>query len=80
MLSKQISNHLRNVHFGGNWTETNFKDLLSTVDWKQATFKVKDFNSIATLTFHSTYFVQAVMDFMEGKPLSINDKDSFIRS
>ena len=76
-LTKQIAKHMRDVHFGGNWTDSNLKALVSDLTWEQATQKVESFNTIATLTFHVSYFVEGVIDVMEGKPLTIKDKYSF---
>lgn len=73
----QIAKHLRDVHFGGNWTWVNLKDTLAGVDWQQATQKVHSFNTIATLVFHINYYVEAVTKVLEGGPLDSNDKFAF---
>ncbi|MGB1247987.1 MAG: hypothetical protein ACPG4Z_03820 [Chitinophagales bacterium] len=70
--------HLKGIYFGGNWTSIHLKDVLVDISWEQATFDiVDDMNNIATLTYHSTYFVQAIIDVLEGNPLSTKDKESF---
>jgi hypothetical protein len=76
-LTSQIAKHFRDVHFGGNWTVSNLKDNLSDVTWQQATTKVYSFNTIAVLTFHINYFVNAALEVLEGRPLNANDKFSF---
>lgn len=76
-LSTQIAKHFRDAHFGGNWTFSNVKDNLSDVTWEQAVTKVQTFNTIATLTFHINYFVDAVLKVLEGAALDANDKFSF---
>lgn len=76
-LSKQIAKHFRDVFFGGNWTVSCFKEQLKDVSWQQATTKVKDLNTILALTYHSYYFVLALLDVLEGKPLTAHDKFSF---
>jgi hypothetical protein len=76
-LTAQIAKHLRDVHFGGNWTSVNLKDTLSDVTWQQATTKVHDFNTIATLLFHVNYYVGIVTKVLQGGPLEGNDKLSF---
>lgn len=75
--TKQIAKHLREVHFGGNWTWVNLRDTLADVTWQQATTKVHSFNTIATLVFHINYFVEAVLTVLDGRPLEANDKYSF---
>lgn len=76
-ITKQLAKHLREIHFGNNWTESNLKDNLSDLTWQQATQQVEGINSIATLTYHSTYFVTALLNALEGKPLNSKDVESF---
>jgi uncharacterized damage-inducible protein DinB len=76
-LTKQIAKHIRDVHFGGNWTSVNLKDTLADVTWEQATIKVYSFNTIAILVYHMSYFVSAVLPVLRGGQLDANDKFSF---
>lgn len=76
-LTQQTAKHLRDVHFGGNWTSTNLKEVLSDVTWKEATAQFDDFNSIAVLTYHTTYYVKGLLDVLEGNPLKTKDEFSF---
>lgn len=75
--SIQLAKHLREIHFGGNWTWANMKDNLSDLTWEQATTKIHSFNTIAVLTFHTNYFVDVAISVLEGKPLEAHDKFSF---
>ncbi|MFY0255283.1 DUF1572 domain-containing protein [Chitinophaga sp. 30R24] len=75
--TKQVSKHFRDVHFGGNWTSINLKDTLADVNWKQATAKVHDLNTIAVLVFHINYYVSAILKVLQGEPLNASDKFSF---
>jgi len=76
-LATQIAKHLRDVHFGGNWTAVNLKDSLAGVDWQQATTKVHSFNTIAVLVYHMNYYIGVVMKVLQGEPLNASDKYSF---
>lgn len=76
-LPTQTAKHIRDVYFGGNWTVSNLKDQLADVSWQEATTQVYGLNTIATLTFHIHYFVQAVTKVLQGEPLTANDKYSF---
>ncbi len=76
-LNAQIAQHLREVHFGGNWTSSNLRDNLADVSWQQATTRVGSLNTIAALVYHMNYFVDAVLKVMQGKPLDAHDKYSF---
>ena len=76
-LSSQLAKHLRDVHFGGNWTVSNLRDNLADVTWQQATIKMQSSNTIATLLFHINYFIGVALNVLEGGPLTGNDKLSF---
>lgn len=77
ITTKQLSKHFRDVHFGGNWTSVNLKDTLADVNWKQATTKIYDLNTIAVLVFHINYYVSAILKVLQGQPLNAHDKFSF---
>ncbi len=76
-LSSQIARHIREVHFGANWTDVNLKALLADVDWQQATTSVRSCNTIAALVFHVNYFMRAALKVLRGGPLDAHDKFSF---
>jgi uncharacterized damage-inducible protein DinB len=76
-LTKQIAQHFRDVHSGGNWTSVNMKDTLADVTWQQATTKVYSFNTIATLAYHVNYYVSAVLKVLQGGALEAKDAYSF---
>jgi len=76
-LTSEIAKHVRDVHFGENWTSVNLKESLKDVSWQQATTKVHSFNTIAALVYHMNYFVSAVLKVLQGNPLDAHDKYSF---
>lgn len=76
-LAITIATHFRHVHFGGNWTCVNLLDTLKDVTWEEALHSREGFNTIAVLTFHINYFVDAVLKVLEGAPLDANDAFSF---
>lgn len=76
-LPSQIAKHFRNLYFGGNWTSVNMKDTLADVNWQQAITKVHSLNTIATLVFHTNYYVSAVSKVLQGEQLTAKDKYSF---
>jgi hypothetical protein len=75
--TKQIAKHFRDVYFGGNWTAVNLKDTLADVTLQQATTKVHNLNTIATLVFHINYYVNPVLKVLQGEPIVASDKLSF---
>lgn len=76
-LSHQIAKHVYEVHFGGNWTVTCVKDVLSNITYEQAVFNRTGFNSIAKLTYHINYYISEVLKVLEGQELQASDKESF---
>lgn len=76
-LTTQLAKHLRDIHFGGNWTCANLKDTLKDITWQQATTEVHGLNTIATLVNHITYYVNAQLEVMQGKPLNAKNELSF---
>ena len=73
----QIARHLREVHFGGNWTASNLRDTLAGVTWQGATTRVNGFHSIAALVYHMHYFVAATLQVLQGGPLDAKEASSF---
>ena len=50
---------------------------MAGVTWQQATTQVYSFNTIATLVYHTNYYVSAVLKVLQGEPLDAHDKYSF---
>lgn len=75
--SQQIAKHFKEVHFGGNWTCSNLRDNLADVTWQQATQQIYSLNTIATLVYHTHYYVHAVIKVFQGGELDAHDKLSF---
>ncbi len=76
-LSKQLSQHLHQVYFGGNWTTVNYHDVLADVSWHEAIKSPKEMNTIATLVQHTFYYTQALKRVLKGEPLAAKDELSF---
>jgi uncharacterized damage-inducible protein DinB len=76
-ISSQIAKALREVQFGGNWTDVNLKDTLQGVTWQQATTKIQSFNTIAVLVFHINYYIDRVLPVLKGEKLDAKDSDAF---
>ncbi len=74
---RQLAAHVRQIHFGGNWTTVSLKDQLAGVDWQMATHEIKEFHTIAALVYHTHYFVQVVLQVFQGQNLDAHDKFSF---
>lgn len=75
--TQQLAKHFGDVHFGGNWTWVNLKDTLSGISYEQALVSVHGLNTICALSYHVHYFVMALLDVLEGRPLTSKDMYSF---
>jgi hypothetical protein len=76
-ITKQIAKHVRDFHFGGNYTGVNLKLTLHDVTWQEATTKYKTLNTIAALVFHINYYIDAVLNVLQGAALNAHDQDSY---
>lgn len=76
-LREQIAKQIRELYFGGTWTDSNIKDTLADISWQEATTVVYSFNTIATLVYHTNYFTCAVLNVLQGEELNAHDKLSF---
>ena len=76
-ISTQIAKQIREVLLSGTWVATNYKAQLSDVNWKEATTKVQDLNTIAALAFHIDYYLEGLIKVFQGGTLNIKDKYSY---
>ncbi|MEO1515029.1 MAG: DinB family protein [Bacteroidota bacterium] len=85
---KQTEKHLPNASVAlaarfkelvsGKWiAQTNYSELLSDLNWQQATKKIGSLNTIAALTYHVNYYIAGLVKVFQGGPLDIKDKYSF---
>ena len=74
----QLANRFTEVILNGKWiANTNYKDQLSKVTWKQANRKIGSLNTIAVLSYHINYYVSGILHYFEEGTLDIQDKYSF---
>lgn len=77
-LTKQLANRFIEVILNGRWiADTNYKDQLTDLTWQQATTKIEPLNTIADLALHINYYIEGVLNVLEGGELEIKDKHSF---
>lgn len=76
-IKQLLAKNLRDAYHGPNWTAVSLKDALEGVFWEQATTKVGDLNTIVSLVFHIDYYINAVVNVLQGGSLEANDKYSF---
>ncbi len=74
----QLAHRFREVILSGTWiANTNFKNELENLDWKIATAKLQDLNTIAILSQHIQYYISGIKNVLLGGKLDISDKYSF---
>ena len=74
----QIANRFKEVILDGKWiASTNWKTVIESLTWEQATQKIGDLNTIALLTFHINYYISGLLEVFNGGDLTIRDKFSF---
>ena len=72
-----ISAHLKQLYFGGNWTAVNYKQVMESMEFESLEHKIGNGNSMLTLVFHTRYYVNAILDVLNGNPLNAKDELSF---
>lgn len=78
MRNNFIANRLREVLLDGKWiANTNFKEQIESITWQQAVQSIGDLNTIAKLTFHINYYLEGILQVLNGGSLDIRDKYSF---
>lgn len=74
----KLANRFREVILNGTWiANTNFKNQLENLDWKVATTKIQNINTISALAQHIHYYISGVKNVLLGGNLEIKDQYSF---
>lgn len=73
-----IASRLREVFLNGTWiANTNYKAQLMGLSRQQAVQQIGNLNTIAALTYHINYYLEGLLNVLNGGPLDISDKYSF---
>ncbi len=75
--SQLLGVHLQQLITGPNLTGSHLSQHLDDVSVDEAITSLYGLNSIAQLVFHIHYYINAVGDVLEGKPLLAKDSLSF---
>ncbi len=76
--TQELANRLNEVLLSGHWiAHTNFKAQIENLSWEQATEKIGNLNTIASLTFHINYYLAGLINVFQGGELEIRDQYSF---
>lgn len=76
-IPQLLAKHLREVHFGGNWSTSCLREQLQGLNLEQVLHSAPGFHSIATLTVHCTYYVRVLRDVLQTGELKAKDEFSF---
>jgi Protein of unknown function (DUF1572) len=76
-VSKELARHIREIHFGKNWTWADMQETLKDVSWQEAIDESLPCNSIAVLVFHMNFYLKIVQERIQGAGLRFRHEDSF---
>ncbi len=75
---KALALRLEEVLLHGKWiANTNCKDQITNITWSQAIQQIENLNTIAKLTYHINYYLEGLLQVLNGGPLETRDKYSF---
>lgn len=78
MKSEKLAKRLEELLIDGKWiANTNFRELLETIDRDLAQLKLGQHNSIEALVFHVSYYLDGILEAFETNELNIKDAMSF---
>jgi len=75
-IQQHIAQHIREAINGNNWTDSNMRDVLTDVRWEEAVATPMDTNTIAVLVFHIGFYLNAVLNRLNGTPLQYTQEDT----
>ncbi|GAL83642.1 hypothetical protein MYP_869 [Sporocytophaga myxococcoides] len=74
----KLANRFREVILNGTWiANTNFKNELENLNWKIATARFQNLNTISILAQHIHYYIYGIKNVFLGGNLEIRNKYSF---
>lgn len=77
-ITHELARHIREIHFGDNWTDSVLQTVLKDVTWQQAVATpIPNANSIAILIFHTNFYLNYVHKRMKGETYHFEHEDSF---
>lgn len=77
-ITHELAHHIREVHFGNNWTDVDMTAVLKDVTWQQAiATPIPDANSIAVLVFHVNFYLNYVHKSIKEGVYKFDHNDSF---
>jgi hypothetical protein len=77
-ITHAIAQHIRDIHFGNNWSDIDMTTTLADVTWQQAVATpIPNANSIAVLVFHTNFYLNYVHKSIKEGVYKFDHDDSF---
>ena len=77
-ITNELARHIREIHFGNNWSDSDMKMVLKDVTWQQAmATPIPNANSIAVLVFHMNFYLNYVHKHIQEIKYVFEHEDSF---
>ena len=77
-ITHELARHIREIHFGNNWTDVDMTMVLKDVTWQQAiATPIPNANSIAVLVFHTNFYLNYVHKSIKEGVYKFEHEDSF---
>jgi uncharacterized damage-inducible protein DinB len=77
-LTNEMARHMREIHFGNNWSDSAMQEILKDITWTQALeTPIPNVNSIAVLVFHMNFYLDYVHRNLKNDIFIFDHEDSF---
>ena len=76
-FTQNIAKQIKEIYFGKSWTTSDYQSQLKNITLEQASMSINGLNSIATLLYQTTYYIDAQLSVLRGEKLTASDKESF---
>lgn len=76
-ITKEIARHIREIHFGNNWTWVSLQESLKDFDWRKADSSIESINSVNVLVYHMNFYLNVVHERLTKGIVKFSHDDSF---
>jgi DinB superfamily len=77
-ITHASARHIREIHFGNNWSDSAMQEVLKDVTWQQAiATPIPSVHSIAVLVYHTNFYLNYVHKSIREGVYKFDHDDSF---
>lgn len=77
-ITHALARHIREIHFGNNWSDSAMQEVLKDVTWQQAiATPIPSVHSIAVLVYHTNFYLNYVHKSIREGVYKFDHDDSF---